>query len=120
MRKYFIVLLLLPFAAAGQDLTVFREVENQRVILYAKNTAFFPYSITLELELTNYLFSEAQKKIFVVPAKSDRFKIGELIQRNSKERTSYNYKYQSSIGDITLTRYDSLYEYDLPFQQGES
>lgn len=120
MRKFFFALLLLPFASLGQDITVFREIENQRIVLYAKNVAHFPYSITLELSLTNYLFSEGQKKVFVIPPKSDRFKIGDLTKRNDKESSSYNYKYQSSIGDITIVRYDSLYEYDLPFHRGES
>lgn len=75
-------------------------------------------SVILSFKLDNMVFSEDEKKIFVVPAKTERFKIGELnIAGAGKYKFSYNFK--DNYGDATLTRYDTAYAYDLPFAKGK-
>ncbi len=98
---------------------LFYENKARGYILYVNNPDLFPISIQLNLELENLAFSEADRKVFVIPPKVQRFKIGELTA-SQNGRYKFNYKFKSTIGDITITDYDKSIAYDLPFQKGKS
>lgn len=80
MKLFFILISnLLCFSAfAQQEIRVFFEKKNNGYILYADNNAFCPVSMSLDLNLVNLRFSKSEKKIFVVPQKTEKFLLGEL------------------------------------------
>lgn len=104
----------------SQTIKLFNEKKNQGFIIYATNMEWYPVSISLDLDLTNLLFSENQNKVFVVPAKSEKFKIGELSVAENGSRYSFSYKYLYTIGDVKIDNYDKSFLYDLPYQKGKS
>ncbi|RYE16735.1 MAG: M23 family metallopeptidase [Sphingobacteriaceae bacterium] len=122
MKRYFLFLLFclsLTEILHGQDLKIFHENKPQGYIVFASNAEWYPVSVDLSLELMNMSFSEGSKTLFVIPARTDKFKIGELsAQTNGAYR--FNYKSRFTMGDVTLTDYDKSFAYDLPFGKGRS
>ncbi|MDQ2793288.1 MAG: M23 family metallopeptidase [Bacteroidota bacterium] len=102
----------------AQIIKLYHETTTNGFAVYADNAAPYPTSVALNLELTNLYFSEGGKRIFVIPAASKRVKIGELKVADSFNRYTFNYKFISTMGDVTITNYDKQYQYDLPFQKG--
>lgn len=122
MKKiYSFIQFILAFSIANaQNIKIFHESKPQGVILYATNAEFFPVSVSLEMDFTNLIFSEAGKKIFVIPPKAERYKIGELTVVNTAGKTKFSYKFITTMGDVTIRDFDKDFEYDLPFQKGKS
>ncbi len=118
----FFILLSLSTTSAlkAQSIKLFNEKKDQGYVIYATNDELYPVSVSLDLELKNLLFSENTKKVFVVPAKSEKFKIGELTVSDIGRGYKFSYKYQYAIGDVTITNYDKAFLYDLPFPKGKS
>ena len=67
-----------------------------------------------------FTFSENTIKAFVIPARIDKFKIGELDVVNQTEIRKFDFQYKSNMGDITLTHFDSTFPYELPYKKGKS
>jgi murein DD-endopeptidase MepM/ murein hydrolase activator NlpD len=104
--------------AEAQTVKIFYENNNHDFILYCSNNEFSPVSILVNLDLTNLDFSEGGKKIFIIPERNAKFKIGVLTVREKGHATKFSYNFRSALGDVTLSKYDTLYEYDLPFKNG--
>lgn len=104
----------------AQAVKLFSENKDQGSVIYASNAALYTISISLNLDIKNLVFSEGDKKIFVIPPKSDKLKIGELTIREDGLRYKFSYTYQFAMGDVTITKYDNFFVYDLPFQHGKS
>jgi murein DD-endopeptidase MepM/ murein hydrolase activator NlpD len=122
MKIYFSFLLgcLSLLVSAQENVKLFAEKKDKGYILYASSSEFCPVSLTIDLTLENFTFTADQQKVFIIPAKTDRFKLGELDVQNTRKGTRYSYHYTLAFGDINLKRYDTLYEYDLPYQKGKS
>jgi murein DD-endopeptidase MepM/ murein hydrolase activator NlpD len=123
MKKTFLITLIalnIASAVKAQTVNIFYENKKQGHIIYAGNSEFYPVSISLNLELTNLVFSEGEATIFVIPPKSNKFKIGELTIMENGKRYNSSYTYKSAMGDVTISNYDKSFEYDLPFQKGKS
>ncbi|MBL0057093.1 MAG: M23 family metallopeptidase [Chitinophagaceae bacterium] len=105
---------------AQQDIRFFSEKKERGFILYAANNEYGPVSVSLELDLTNLQFSKDPQKIFVIPARTEKFNLGDLDIVTPGERYKYSYRYRSNIGDVTLLKYDTTYAYELPYQKGQS
>lgn len=123
MKKFLLVTLIsvcITSAVKAQTFKIFSENKNQGYVIFCSNAEFYPMSISLDLDITNLGFSEGEKKVFVIPPKSEKFKIGELTIKENGSKYKFSYKYQSAIGDVTKTDYDRSFEYDLPFQKGKS
>ncbi len=104
----------------SQPIKIFHEIKTQGYIIYANNSELYPISISLDLDVLNLGFSEGERKIFVVPAKNEKFKIGELSVVKPNAQYKFSYKYISAMGDVTVANYDKAIEYDLPFQTGKT
>ncbi|GLU55571.1 peptidase M23 [Dyadobacter frigoris] len=117
MKLFFILISnLLCFSAfAQQEIRVFFEKKNNGYILYADNNAFCPVTMSLDLNLVNFSFSKGEKKIFVIPQKTEKFLLGELDVIYPAMPNKFSYNYLFSLGNIYNIRYDEAYEYDLPF-----
>jgi murein DD-endopeptidase MepM/ murein hydrolase activator NlpD len=66
------------------------------------------------------VFSEGDKAIFVLPPKTDKFKIGELTIKENGSRYNFSYTFKSAMGNVTILNYDKSFQYDLPFQKGKT
>ena len=64
--------------AKAQLVKLFVEQSQGVAVRYAQNDEIAPYSIALHLNLENMIFSEDSKAAFVIPAKTAKYKIGEL------------------------------------------
>lgn len=111
--------LLSTFAFSQQEIKIFSEKVNRGYVLYASNRAYCPLTISLDLNLENLRFSKGENKIFLIPEKSEKFKIGELNIVDNKSAYKFTYFFRFNVGDINISRYDTLYEYDLPFQRNK-
>jgi murein DD-endopeptidase MepM/ murein hydrolase activator NlpD len=124
MRQVLIILLLfsaMPSTKAQQvTFNLFHENKADGFILYANNGEWYPVSISLDLETTNMSFTGGDKKIFVIPAKNGKFKIGELTIEKPDARYKLGYNYKYTMGDVTVNNYDKSFVYDLPFAKGKS
>ncbi|MFT3910827.1 MAG: M23 family metallopeptidase [Ferruginibacter sp.] len=89
-------------------------------IIYGKNDAFCPVSVSLELNLKNLGFTNEGKQFIVIPPKTDSFNLGELNVIDPKKGTKYSYHYTFNYGDRNLKSYDNDFVYSLPFQKGKS
>lgn len=114
-----LISLIINTTAKAQTIKIFTENKPQGYIVYADNSELYPVSVLLDLEITNLSFSEDDKKIFVIPAKAEKFKIGELTIKE-KGRSNFSYKFRSAMGDVSISNYDVTFAYDLPFKQGKS
>lgn len=112
----FVFLCLSGFAQP--DVKLFAEKKNDGFILYVFNNEFCPVSVTVSLDLENLKFDKSDD-YFVVPAKDQKFKIGELTVIDKQESYRYKSQYKYYLGDIALTVYDSIYTYSLPYDKGK-
>jgi murein DD-endopeptidase MepM/ murein hydrolase activator NlpD len=122
MKQIFILLfswIYGSFIAEAQTLQMFHEKNNPGYTLYAGNPELFPVTVSLDLKLTNLGFSEGDKTVFVIPPKTEKFRIGELAPTDPKQRNSFSYNFKSVMGDVNA-RYDRSAVYDLPFQKGKA
>lgn len=116
--KSFVILIcnLLSFLAfAQQEIRVFFGKKNNGHILFADNNAFCPVSMWMDLNLDNLRFSKGEKKVFVMPEKTEKFLLGELDILYPSLPNKFSYNYRFSLGSIYNIRNDEEYEYDLPF-----
>ena len=97
---------------------MFSEKKTNGYIIYVMNPEYCPVSVRFDFVLTNLLFSE-DKKLFVVPAQTEKYKIGELTVDKSGSY-KFNFNYQTTLGDVTLASFDQSFLYDLPFQKGKN
>ncbi|MFM9840294.1 MAG: M23 family metallopeptidase [Cyclobacteriaceae bacterium] len=104
---------------AQEEVKVFTEKKDNGYMLYASNLEFCPVSISLEVDLTNMNFTQGEQKLFVIPARIEKFKLGELTITNKREASKYSTRYLFTLGDVTKKNYDTTYIYDLPYQKGK-
>jgi hypothetical protein len=81
MKVFFYSLFLsvnLIFSGMAQSTKVFYEKKGQEFVIYADNNELYPVSLTITLDLSNLTFSDKDKKVFVIPPKTERYRIGEL------------------------------------------
>jgi murein DD-endopeptidase MepM/ murein hydrolase activator NlpD len=115
-----ILFVFISVFANAQDIKVFSERSEKGYAVFASNNEILPVSISLDLDLVNLTFSEGGQKEFVIPAKSDKHKLGELAMVSGAQKIKVSFKYLYVLGDILKKDYDKDYEYDLPFQKGKS
>lgn len=123
MKQVLIITFLFSFITTGlksQNIKIFNEQKVNGYTLYVDNNELYPVSISLDLFLKNLVFSEGNKKVFVIPAKSKKIKIGELNIEKNGAGYNFTYNYKSSIGDVSITNYEKDFLYDLPFSKGKS
>ena len=81
MKVFFCSLFLcvnLVFNGTAQTTKVFYEKKEQEFVIYADNNEWCPVSLTINLDLSNLAFSDKDKKVFVIPFKTERYIIGTL------------------------------------------
>ena len=111
---------LINFLAFSQEINIFHEPKQNGYIIYGSNKELYPVSVTLDFNLTNLKFSEIGNRIFVIPPKSDKWKLGELSVEDPSNKYKFSSKFKSAMGDLTLKNTNESVEYELPFAKGNS
>lgn len=121
MKKLFIPFIFLFHLSiyAQEDVKVFSEKKDNGYVLYGSNLAYCPVSLSLEVDLINLRLTPNEQKLFVIPARTEKFKLGELTIIDKRQASKYSSRYLFTLGDVTKTDYDSAYTYDLPYQKGK-
>ncbi len=89
-------------------------------ILYASNDEVCPVSIEIKFKLTNLSLSTGNQLIFVIPAKTKKFMLTEFTKIDAEKTYTFTCKTQANFGNVTITNYDTAFEYDLPFETGNN
>ncbi|RYG52117.1 MAG: M23 family metallopeptidase [Chitinophagaceae bacterium] len=122
MRILFLILIVLNtgLVSMAQAPRVYREVVDDVHSIFADNEAYSPASLQFSFSLNNMAFSEKEDKVFVVPPRSKKIKLGEIRRINPTNAYSLNYKFKYNTGDVTINSKDHSALYDLPFAKGRS
>lgn len=112
-------LLLFTIAAYTQNVKLTTERKEDGAIIFASNPDPYPNSVEIKFDMTNMNFSEGTKNLFVIPARTEKVKIGELTMAERKAY-KYGYSYRTAMGDLSKMQYDKDYVYNLPFAKGKS
>ena len=104
---------------SAQSFKLFNEASSNGYIIYATNNEPYPISVSIDFTMKNLIFSEGTKKIFIIPAQTEKLKVGELTIATNKGAVKFSMKYTFTMGDVTISNYDKTYLYDLPFQKGQ-
>ncbi|MFY7963867.1 MAG: M23 family metallopeptidase [Chitinophagaceae bacterium] len=105
---------------AQPKIDFYNQKTEKGINIYAINPEFCPVSAQITFNLSNLSPITGNQNTFVIPAKSTNFLVTELVKIDNNKGYKFSYKFKSNFGDITLQNFDSLYEYDLPFQKGDS
>jgi murein DD-endopeptidase MepM/ murein hydrolase activator NlpD len=121
MKIIFTLLLAaLSSLAFSQKFRVFHAAAADRgYTIYAANPEWYPMTVRLEFDNTGLRFSEGAKMMFLVPPRTDSFRIGLLTPDPAATRIGLKFRYVTAMGDAALKNWDRNYEYDLPFRKGE-
>lgn len=92
---WIVIVSLLHFTTNAQTTKVFSENGAKGTTIYASNTDLFPMSVSLELDLSNMVFSEGGTRLFVVPPKSEKYKHGEITAQGPG-KTKWGYKFKTT------------------------
>jgi hypothetical protein len=113
-------LLLASLAVNAQTIKVFNpQRDGGGYVIYASNTEWYPVSVRFDFSNIGLRFSEGGRNLFVLPPRTDSFRIGELTPEPGASRWGIRYKYFTAMGDASLKNWDREYVYDLPFRKGE-
>jgi murein DD-endopeptidase MepM/ murein hydrolase activator NlpD len=119
--KYFLSLfcILISIFSFSQPKIDFTTQKTEKgIAVYATNQEVCPVSVQIGFSLSNLSPTTGNQNIFLIPAKAKNYLVTELVKIDNYSSYRYTYKFKSNFGDITLQTYDSMYEYDLPFEKG--
>ncbi len=116
---FFSLLVMAGLPGYAQRINIFHESAQTGYTIYASNKELYPVSILLNFTLTNLQFTQPANKILVIPANTEKFKLGELTYEDPSGRYKFSYTFRKTMGDLTLNNTDQRFEYDLPFRKGQ-
>ncbi len=120
LLSFVLFILIAPHYIFAQNVNIFQE-QNQNVYsIYGTNKEFYPVSVSLEFNLTNMKFSEDANKILVVPAKTDKYKFGDISVINKSSQYKFSYRFKTAMGDLNLANTQQTFAYELPFPKGKN
>ncbi len=105
----------ITLAQANINVKLFSEKENRTIMLYADNNELCPVSLELKMELNNLTSSNGNEKVFVIPAKAQKFLITQLTPTNPTKGSGYKSQYLSHLGDVTINKTTVDSAYQLPY-----
>ncbi|RYY86761.1 MAG: M23 family metallopeptidase [Chitinophagaceae bacterium] len=120
MRTIFLAFFLFGelFAKAQPAAKAFSERTETGFALYASNPDWYPVTMLFTMENTNLRFSEGTRLQFVLPPRSEKVRIGELVPIKGDASFKLKYSYRTCMGDVNARPKDTVYL--LPYSTGES
>lgn len=120
--KLFLLFFVTSFSLVAQsipDVKVYYEQAENGYSLFVDNNEFSPVSVVLNFDLDNLKASTNRQTIFVIPPHQKKFPFT-VLKAIRTGKYSFNYKFQTVLGNISINSYDLNYAYDLPFGKGQS
>ncbi len=111
---------LLSFAQSKWDLKFYTETVGREYFLYADNGEIMPMSVKFNFKLENLRNTLPDNSIIVVPPKVKKMLVAKLTPINLKQGNRFSYSNTFNFGDVTITKYDKDFIYDLPYPKGKS
>lgn len=113
-------LLLVNIAFSQQEHLVISSEKSEKgeVFVYAENTSYAPYTVTVNTTLTGFTADKKLPVIKVVQGKTKELLLT-LTMKPGLKKYGYSFKSDSYMGDANARHNDS-YTYQLPFKKGES
>lgn len=112
-----VLLLLIAHLCFAQDVKLYSEPFDKGYIMYADNNEYCPVSVKIDFELNNMRSLKGNGKIFVIPARTKKHKITELV-KGKKGAYSFKSKSWRNFGDHYQKTFDNTYTYNLPYSKG--
>lgn len=122
MKAIFLLTCLISsyyLTAQSNELRIFHENVPGGVDLFAVNDAYCPMSMEIELKMENLEVVGGKKEVYVVPARTSKFKLLELRLKNPKKGSNYSSRHAFTFGDALKTEYNKEHVYYLPFRKGQ-
>ncbi len=118
MKLFLLIFLLCSFigVSAEHNVNVYVEENGDGFRMYADNYEFCPVSIEVTFKLANLESSEGSKKVFVIPAKSKKNKVTDLITIREGKAFKMSYTMKMTFGNIN-SDYDKDFKYYLPLKK---
>jgi len=114
----------MPLSAWAQDhdirATVYYEAIPEGSRLLVDNDEYCPISIQVNLKLTNMKSTEGNNKVFVIPARSKKYTITDLLIVSKTKAHGYGLQSTVGLGDSEKNTYDEEFKYYLPYKKGEA
>ena len=124
MRKLsFYLLFFLSVFSQAQEFTnikFFTEKEKNSYQIFAENQEIVPMSASFTFTLKNMTCTLKNDKMILIPAKSKKFYIATVTANDQTHAYNFKYQFRYNFGDVTQTKYDENYSYDLPFEQNKT
>jgi murein DD-endopeptidase MepM/ murein hydrolase activator NlpD len=105
-------------AQRGSGIDISYNQTAEGILIRADNTEPVPYSFKFDFDLTNLKVSTEEKKNFLVPARSEKFKITLLKRIDSTKGYNFKYEFEAQIGKTIWTKPDLDFIYELPYAPG--
>lgn len=118
--KFLIFLLFNLTILTAQELNIYYENTQDKVLIYANNSEYSPISVELDFEVDNLKVKGGDLQVFVVEALKNKQLLTTL--EVIKPQQSYKFSYQaiSNYGNHLKSDYDKNYVYQLPYKKGEA
>lgn len=114
----YLVLFSLPLCTEELKTVFYEALENEKgYALFARNPEVYPISIRMQYELVN-MRVKPDRNVFVIPPKTERYKLNRLIQSEKREAFKMSYSYKTTKGDAVNAKHDSNTVYIAPFAHG--
>jgi murein DD-endopeptidase MepM/ murein hydrolase activator NlpD len=125
MKNIFLFILFIQsFSLFAQDheirASIYYEAITDGSALLADNDEYCPISVQVNLKLTNMKSTEGNNKVFVVPARTKKHKITDIIIVNKSKPHGYGLQSTVSLGDYDKNEYDEDFKYYLPYKKGDA
>lgn len=111
---------LMSFGQSKWDLKFYTETVGREYFLYADNGELMPMSVKFTFKLENLKNTLPDNSIVVVPPKTKKMLVAKLTPINLKQGNRFSYSNTFNFGDVTITKYDDNFVYDLPYPSGKS
>lgn len=122
LKIYFIFVFTVVIDISAQtqiNYRLYSEKSQTGTTFYADNEEYYPISIKMNFELTNMRIKGDNNSLFVVPPKTKKHFIEELIVINPKKPARNAGDSKVYPGNSTLNEYDKDFLYYLPFNKDQ-
>ena len=125
MRTIFLFILLtlsIPLLAQDHEIraSVYYESIPEGSKFFVDNDEYCPISVQVNLKLTNMKSTEGNNKVFVVPARSKKYNITDVLIVNAAKPHGFGLQSIVGLGDSNKNTYDEDFKYYLPYNKGEA
>jgi len=119
---FFLFIASLTVMAQDHDIraTVYYEAIPDGSRLLVDNDEYCPISVQVNLKLTNMKSTQGNNKVFVVPARSKKYAITDLVIISKTKAHGYGLQSTVGLGDSEKNTYDENFQYYLPYKKGEA